>query len=333
MQTRIVASTALLSLAALLVLSPAPAAPSGPAAGGEQAADAFVAALARHCGHAYAGRIVANEPAAANDPFEGKALVMHVRECGQGTIRVPFHVGDDHSRTWVLTRTAGGLRLKHDHRHPDGKPDKLTMYGGDTATPGTASRQEFPADAETKALFEREGLAVSLTNVWAMEVDPGHRFVYELARPGRLFRVEFDLSSPVPEPPAPWGAASEAAITRTWKDVAVSWAPCPDVFPAGCEIAVLHGNPGKPNADIFFKVPGGYRIPYHWHSSAERMVLVNGELHVTYDGQATAILRPGTYAYGPAGAPHTAECHGVEPCVLFIAFEGPVDVQTGGQKP
>jgi hypothetical protein len=39
-----------------------------------------------------------------------------------------------------------------------------------------------------------------------MEIEPGERFVYELARPGtaRLFRVEFDLTTPVAEPPPPW---------------------------------------------------------------------------------------------------------------------------------
>ncbi len=86
-------------------------------------ADAFLASLAEHCGKAYAGRITANQPASTTpDPFEGKTLVMHVRGCDAPTedIRVPFHVGDDHSRTWVLTRTANGLRLKHDHRHEDG---------------------------------------------------------------------------------------------------------------------------------------------------------------------------------------------------------------------
>jgi len=173
-------------------------------------ADAFLAALAGHCGKAYAGRIVANEPAASAgapaDPFEGKALVMHVRECAPGEIRVPFHVGDDRSRTWVITRTDGGLRLKHDHRHADGSPDVLTLYGGDTAAPGTATRQEFPADAESKALFERQGLKASMTNVWGIELEPGARYVYELARPGRLFRVEFDLTTPVPLPPPPWGS-------------------------------------------------------------------------------------------------------------------------------
>jgi hypothetical protein len=168
--------------------------------------DDFLAAIRGHCGKAYAGRIVANEPAMPDDPFTGKPLVMHVRECDEEVLRIPFHVGEDRSRTWVLTRTRDGLRLKHDHRHEDGKPDSLTMYGGDTAAAGSASRQAFPVDAESRALFTREGRQVSLTNTWAMEIEPGRRFVYELTRPGRLFRVEFDLAQPVPAPPAPWGA-------------------------------------------------------------------------------------------------------------------------------
>lgn len=181
-----------------------------PEAAAPAPADAFLAALASHCGQAFAGRILSNEPKPATpDAFEGKALVMHVRGCEDPAkgLRVPFHVGDDHSRTWVLTRTADGLRLKHDHRHEDGSEDVLTQYGGDTAAPGTAERQEFPVDAESIALFEREGSNASVTNTWAMEVRPGQRFLYELSRPGgRLFQVEFDLSQPVALPPAPWGA-------------------------------------------------------------------------------------------------------------------------------
>lgn len=170
----------------------------------------FFSNLQPLCGKAYAGRITANQPASTTpDPFEGKALVMHVRGCSDPTreIRIPFHVGDDHSRTWVLTRTGTGLRLKHDHRHEDGSPDAVTMYGGDTAEPGSTRRQAFPVDADSIVMFEREGLAASVTNTWAMELVPGKTFVYELSRPnGRLFRVEFDLTAPVELPPAPWGA-------------------------------------------------------------------------------------------------------------------------------
>ncbi|WP_238346181.1 hypothetical protein [Luteimonas saliphila] len=176
-------------------------------------ADAFMAALATHCGQAYEGRIVANEPKSPEpDAFEGQRLVMHVRGCDDPAeeLRVPFHVGDDHSRTWVLTRTGSGLRLKHDHRHEDGSDDAVTMYGGDTASAGTAVRQEFPVDAESIAMFEKEGLSASVTNTWAMEVEPGRRFLYELTRPGgREFKVEFDLAVPVDLPPPPWGNAPQ----------------------------------------------------------------------------------------------------------------------------
>ena len=165
-----------------------------------------MAAIARHCGKAFEGRVVSRDP--ADSDFAGKRLVMHVRDCRPGELRIPFHVGEDRSRTWVLTRTAAGLRLKHDHRHADGSSDVLTMYGGDTVTPGTASRQEFPADAESIALFRREKREVSVTNIWAMEIGPT-AFAYELRRPpipgGRHFRVEFDLSRPVAPPPPPWG--------------------------------------------------------------------------------------------------------------------------------
>lgn len=173
--------------------------------------DLFLQRIADHCGRAYEGRVVANEPAQDDDPFEGKTLVMHVRECSPDEIKIPFHVGDDHSRTWVITRVAAGvagmegLRLKHDHRHEDGTPHDITMYGGDTANGGTATRQEFPVDQESKDMFEAAKMNVSMANTWAMEIEP-ERFLYELSRPeGRLFQVEFDLTKPVAPPPAPWG--------------------------------------------------------------------------------------------------------------------------------
>ena len=119
--------------------------------------------------------------------------------------------------------------------------------------------------------------------------------------------------------------AAEPALARSAQDAGLTWGPCPEFMPQGCGIAVLHGDPGKPNADIFFKVPGGSEIAEHWHSSAERIVVVAGELHVTYRGQETVVLTPGMYAYGPAKSPHKASCTSSGPCVLFIAFETPVD--------
>jgi len=128
-------------------------------------------------------------------------------------------------------------------------------------------------------------------------------------------------------------AAKEPALAIPVHDAQLKWAPCPEFIPKGCEIAVLHGDPAKANADIFFKVPANFSIPHHWHTSAERMVLVSGELRVTYDGQQTVVLKPGMYAYGPPKLPHKATCANGDPCVLFIAFEGPVDAIPTDAKP
>lgn len=117
----------------------------------------------------------------------------------------------------------------------------------------------------------------------------------------------------------------EAPVTRTAGDPGLKWLPCPPFLPKGCGIAILHGDPAKDNVDVFFKIPAKADLPLHWHSSAERMVLVAGELRVTYDGHKQAILKPGTYAYGPAKLPHKGVCASAVPCILFIAFESPLD--------
>lgn len=127
----------------------------------------------------------------------------------------------------------------------------------------------------------------------------------------------------------PAALAEEQAIARASDDKSLEWGPCPGFMPDGCQIIVLHGNPGKKNADIYFRVPGGAEVPRHWHHSPERMVLVSGEMSVTYDGQEPVVLNVGTYAYGPAQKPHSAECLSDEACTLFIAFVQPVDAMKG----
>ncbi|NND81890.1 MAG: cupin domain-containing protein [Gammaproteobacteria bacterium] len=119
--------------------------------------------------------------------------------------------------------------------------------------------------------------------------------------------------------------ADDGAFSRTANDEDIAWGPCPAFFPTGCELAAIQGDPAKPNSDIYFKIPGGYVFPAHWHTSAERMVLVSGELDVTYQGQNTTHLKTGMYAYGPAKAVHDGKCISKESCILTIAFEAPVD--------
>jgi len=193
-------------MARFLIASLVPAiAACATASGPDSPQDRFFAQLRPLCGGAYQGRVVTGD--AADRDFASSRLVMHVRQCGEREIRIPFHVGENRSRTWVITRTATGLRLKHDHRHEDGSEDALTQYGGETADAGTATLQRFPADDYSREMFVRANIPASTANVWEVEIDPARGiFAYALTRPNRHFRVEFDLSRPVPAPPQPWGA-------------------------------------------------------------------------------------------------------------------------------
>lgn len=156
-------------------------------------------------GEAYAGSLVSTD--AADADFQNADMRMGPATCDGNTIYIPFVVEDDRSRTWQITRTVDGVRLKHDHRHRDGTEDAVTQYGGDSNAVGSVSFQDFPADDETKALFVREDIEVSTQNTWRVEIEPGEIFTYQMSRPERMFRVEFDLSTPVEAPPPTWGEA------------------------------------------------------------------------------------------------------------------------------
>ena len=156
--------------------------------------------LLDRCGSAYAGR--ATLAPEGDTVVAGRDLVMHVMECGEDEIRIPFHVDENRSRTWVLTRLDSSLTLAHDHRHEDGTPESNSGYGGETVVPGTPRSQAFPADRPTGELEHPDG-----TNVWTMAFESDDRFVYGFHRTGtdRRYRVEFDLGETVAAPPPPWG--------------------------------------------------------------------------------------------------------------------------------
>lgn len=161
----------------------------------------FMNTLKTHCGKAYEGTIIAGGK--EGDGFMGEKLVMHVRSCEGNSVRVPFFVGEDKSRTWVLTlQDDNRILLKHDHRHNDGSEEEVTQYGGMSSNTGMADIQFFPADQHTTNL-----LPLAATNVWWFTLDDTS-MTYNLRRIGsdRLFTVKFDLTKEVGTPAAPWGS-------------------------------------------------------------------------------------------------------------------------------
>ena len=142
----------------------------------QDARDQFFATMQSLCGQQFEGVLV--YPRHGQHDFSGKRLVADFASCSETQVKVPFQVGEDKSRTWIISRTPAGLALQHDHRHADGTPDAITMYGGMASSEGSARSQSFLADDYTARLVK--GAA---TNVWTISVSAdGSTLTYHLER-------------------------------------------------------------------------------------------------------------------------------------------------------
>ena len=158
----------------------------------QKAEKEFLKTLNAFCGQSFAGKAIF--PEEEKNPFKGQTLKITFATCTSKEVRIPFQVGEDKSRTWVLTLDETGLLLKHDHRHEDGTPDKVTMYGGYAKTDGNTLAHSFPADKHTAEL-----IPAAATNEWSIILSNDKKTLsYILKRDGQLrFHADFDLSKPL----------------------------------------------------------------------------------------------------------------------------------------
>lgn len=141
----------------------------------------FFDSLSKLCGARFEGKSVFPADDAPGNVFAKKKLVATVVSCTSDEIRVPFSVGGDRSRTWIIKRTPTGLELLHDHRHADGTPDEVTMYGGPSIDAGTPNAQSFSSTAHTHKVFPG-----SETNIWTLSIEPNDAgLIYNLERHGK----------------------------------------------------------------------------------------------------------------------------------------------------
>lgn len=156
------------------------------------AQNAFFEMVSALCGQTFLGK--GTYPEDESHEMIGVEIRLIIESCTESELRMPLHVGADKSRTWIITKTDKGLLLKHDHRYPDGRPHRLTNYGGFANDEGSAYRQYFEADQDTEAL-----LPEAATNVWMMDINLADQvFTYYLERhQAPRYRAEIDLSKPV----------------------------------------------------------------------------------------------------------------------------------------
>lgn len=153
---------------------------------------AFYANLSQLCGKSFQGEEIYRSH--HGESVADQELIMQVVACTNEYIYIPFHIGDDKSRTWMFLVEDGKLRLSHDHRDEDGKPHEVTEYGGYADDTGSEYVQHFPADEDSAEMIEDGG-----GNVWTIKLDEDlTTFTYRLERDGeKRWRVDFNLRQPL----------------------------------------------------------------------------------------------------------------------------------------
>ena len=106
----------------------------------------------------------------------------------------------------------------------------------------------------------------------------------------------------------------------------LKWGPAPPVFPAGGQMAVVKGDPGKAaEFTVQLKFPDGYAIAPHWHPTDEHLKVVSGTFKVGMGKKVEAAkmmtLKVGDSATAPAKEPHYAKAQGAT--VVQVHAMGP----------
>lgn len=95
----------------------------------------------------------------------------------------------------------------------------------------------------------------------------------------------------------------------------ITFGPAPAILPAGAKLAVLDGNPAEPGPyTMRLSMPGGYRIPPHFHPAFEHVTVIKGIFKVgmgeKFDASAMNALPVGTFAALAPGVRHFAQAQG-----------------------
>jgi quercetin dioxygenase-like cupin family protein len=123
-------------------------------------------------------------------------------------------------------------------------------------------------------------------------------------------------------------AQGHSHVIQSPKDV--QWGPAPPLLPAGAQIAVLAGDPGKPAPyTVRLKFPANYAIPAHSHPTDEHVVVTSGALTFGMGDKLTKgggnkTLAVGGFALMPANMNHFAYTTAAETTIVLYG-QGPVE--------
>jgi quercetin dioxygenase-like cupin family protein len=100
-----------------------------------------------------------------------------------------------------------------------------------------------------------------------------------------------------------------------------------DGLPTCTTGAVAQGDPAQGTSFIVARVKPGCEVPWHWHTPAEHLMIVDGEAEVQMKDQPALRLRAGGFAMMPGHHVHRFRCASRHTtCVLYVYADSPFDI-------
>lgn len=110
----------------------------------------------------------------------------------------------------------------------------------------------------------------------------------------------------------------------------VVWKPLEvEGLPPGAEIATLRGDLDRAGSQSVVRIPPGYVVPSHTHTSNELYVWIKGAFTlVSGDGKKEKFSGPAFISLpGNAKPNHGLICGDEEPCMFYLSYMRPFDIK------
>ena len=117
--------------------------------------------------------------------------------------------------------------------------------------------------------------------------------------------------------------AADAEQMMAMTPQTLKFAPIPNM-PSCATAAIVRGNPRSGPAWVLLKLATGCRVPRHWHTANEDLVVISGRGVLAMDDGAPLQFVPGAYAALPSHHVHQASCY--RSCLLFSIADGAFDI-------
>ncbi len=103
----------------------------------------------------------------------------------------------------------------------------------------------------------------------------------------------------------------------------LKFGPVPGL-PACAKAAPLRGDPATGPAVLLAKLASGCRVPWHWHTAGEELLVVSGKGRLEMKDGKPLELKAGAFASMPGRHIHQATCSSA--CEFFVVTDGVFDI-------